>query len=145
VTTTPVTTIEPFDLAFGIAVHLDGFARALNLVNQRRALIFLEWPDFMTTRNEQALMLARTNVFKDEFDFVLAQYFASVPDGQIHFNLGGMNADYPASLTVWELRRIVSSSGYLLRSRFYTFEGQALHQLGDEQADRLIDVILGVS
>jgi RHS repeat-associated protein len=131
---------EIFDLAFGVQEYLIGFATSFN--GNRKALPFLYWPDFMVMRGDEYLRIANRNVFMAEFHFMLNTYFAKFPDGEIRFNLFGMNNTEPTSTTSWELNQIVSNPLYSSKTSYYLFDGFQRIKLSDIEAQTRIIAIL---
>lgn len=130
--TEPTAEIAPFDVAFGITPYLRRFADALTSADGRTTHIYSDFPEFMTTRSGHPLDINQPEVFRAEFDFMMEQFVGAVPDGRIRFNLGGMTADFPASVTTWELRHIVRSPTLLSLTEFYDYTGNALEIVTDD-------------
>jgi hypothetical protein len=105
-------------------------------------VFFWDWPNFMVTRDGQDLMIARQSIFMAEFDYMMTQYFARVPDGRFKFNLGGMDNNHPDTLTTWELRTISTSGVYAPKTDYYLFEGLGRTALTPVEAAPRITAIL---
>jgi hypothetical protein len=133
-----------FDLAFGLSPNVIRFAAAFGQQNRRKAICWLDWPEWMYTNAIGELIpIMNPAFFTGNFDYVLGRYFARVSNGVLHFNLFNVEKAIAKALTVWELRKL--STEYRDRVKYYLYHDNStlLQPLDIADATQHIDVILG--
>jgi len=128
--------LDTFDLAFGLAPQVIRFARSFT---DRRTLCWLDWEDWMYVNADGSFIrLMDAGEFRGSFAGILTRYFARFAQGKLKFNLTGMDASEPASLTTWELETLLRD--YRARTTFYVHSverGAFIELMGEDLSYQL--------